>query len=157
MGLKDYVPPTKTIALPGDNSMEVRGVSFADIAALASKHLHVMTFLYQKFVAEKDAGFTAEGMGGLIVAAMNQFPEAVAELIARAADEPDLWQKVMVLPPATQAEAIEQIIGLTFIGEGDVKKLVEIVTRLLTASRETLDGLTMPIPSGSGSGAFASN
>ena len=55
-----------------------------------------------------------------------------------------------------QLDAIEQIAGLTFTGEADVKKLVEIVTRMFEGTAKAATKLAAPIASVNGSGASAS-
>ncbi len=159
MGLRDYQAPSSNIKLSDTNSFDVRGLTFADISKLATKHGAIMTFMYARFMDEKSKGFTAEGVGGMIVAALDQFPEAVAYLIALAADEPDLTPIVLKLRPSVQAEAIEQIIAHTFVSEAEIKKLVEIATRMFAQGAVAVEGLTAPLPpiaSGNGNGAFAS-
>lgn len=157
MGLRDYELPTETVEIDDKTDFTVRGISFEDITRLVLKHGPVCVLIYSKFTeAKSEAGLKPETLGHLLTTVLTEFPEAVGELIAIAADERDQVAKVMKLPVGVQFDAIEKIIRLTFTGEADVKKLVEIVTRMAEGVRASAEALNAPIPSGSGFGAFAS-
>lgn len=156
MGLRDYELPTETVKIDDKTNFTVRGVSFEDITRLVLKHGPVCVLVYAKFAEAKGGGgLKPETLGHLLTSVMTEFPEAVGEMIAIAADEPDQMTKVMKLPVGVQFDAIERIIRLTFTGEADVKKLVEIVTRMAEGIRASAESLNAPIPSGNGFGAFA--
>ena len=155
MGLRDYELPTLTVTINAKTSFDVRGIAFEDITRLVNKHGPVCVLIYSKFTEAKTKhGLRPETVGQLLTLAMGQFPEAVAELIALAADEPDMTAKVQRLPIGVQLDAIEKVISLTFSGEADVKKLVETVTRMaegVTASLQSLQTASV-----NGSGGFVS-
>jgi len=155
MGLRDYELPSMKVIIDANNSFDVRGIAFEDITRLVNKHGPVCVMIYTKFQDAKGKhGLRPETVGQLLSMAMGQFPEAVAELIALAADEPDMTAKVQKLPIGVQLDAIEKIIALTFSGEADVKKLVETVTRMAEGVTASLHNLQTA--SASGSGGFVS-
>lgn len=156
MGLRDYELPTEAVKIDDKTSFTVRGVSFEDITRLVQKHGPVCVLVYTKFAEAKGKhGLRPETLGQLLTSVLHSFPEAVAEMIAIAADERDQVEKVIKLPVGVQFDAIEKIIRLTFAGESDLKKLVEIVTRMAEGVRVSAESLNTPIPSGNGFGAFA--
>jgi hypothetical protein len=151
MGLRDYELPTLKVTIDANTSFDVRGISFEDITRLVNKHGPVCVLIYTKFTEAKTKhGLRPETVGQLLTLAMQQFPEAVAELIALSADEPDMTAKVQRLPIGVQLDAIEKVIGLTFSGEADVKKLVETVTRMAEGVTASLQNLQTASANGSG-------
>lgn len=157
MGLRDYELPTETVQIDAKNSFTVRGISFEDITRLVNKHGPVLVLVYGKFTEMKGKhDLRPETLGMLVQSVIGQFPEAVADMIAVAAEEPDQTAKISRLPVGIQFDAIEKIIRLTFSGEGDLKKLVEIVTRMAEGVKGSMESLNAPTASGSGIGAFAS-
>lgn len=157
MGLHDYQLPTERVDIDAKNHFTVRGVSFEDITKLVNKHGPVCVLIYTKFTESKGKhGLRPETIGQLISLAMGQFPDAVAEMIAIAAEEPETVSTVQRLPLGIQLDAIEKIVRLTFTGEADVKKLVETVTRMAGAVAANIDALNAPTTSDSGSGGFVS-
>lgn len=156
MALKDYAIRTHTISIDKKTDFTVRGISFEDVTRLVNKHGPVAAMAYAKFTAAKtEHDLRPEVVGLLLNEVLTQFPEALAEMIAIAADEPDSAGTVARLPVGVQLDAVEKIIDLTFTGESDIKKLVEIVTRMALRVQGGVESLTNSIPSGSGNGAFA--
>lgn len=160
MGLKDYVVPTATISIDQKTEFTVRGISFDDMTKIVMRHGPMCAMAYQEFTEFKGKhGMRPEALGHFVTTALGRFPEAVVDIIAVASDEPgdEVRGIIRRLPVGVQIEAIHNIVGLTFAGEADVKKLVEIVTRMATAVTAEIKGLTTPPTlSGSGDGAFVS-
>jgi hypothetical protein len=156
MGLRDYELPTETVKIDDKTDFTVRGISVEDISRLVLKHGPVCVLVYTKFTEAKGLqGLRPETLGQLLTSVMSEFPEAIADLIATAADEHDQAAKVQKLPMGIQFDAIEKIIRLTFSGEADIKKLVETVTRMAEGVKRSADRLNAPIASGNGVGGFA--
>jgi hypothetical protein len=89
---------------------------------------------------------------------MNRFPEAVTDIIAIGADEDftEIREIVRRLPVGVQLDALSKIIGLTFTGDAEVKKLVEIVTRMAEQVQLNMEKLTgKSAASDNGNGSFA--
>lgn len=140
------------------NIQRLRGLGFEDICRLARDHAPLLAVIYKRFMDEKAVGFTAEGLGALISAGMAEFPQAAAFIIGLAADDtsPETLDNIRRTRLTVQMECMQKIIGLTFISESEIKKLVEIVTEMMAATSSAMAVLTLPEPSGSGNGAFVS-
>ena len=160
MGLRDYAVPMEKVDIDGKTSFDVRGISFEDMTKIVLRHGPMCVMMYQEFIQTKDKfGLRPEVLGQFISTSMVRFPEAVTDIIAIGADEdfPELREIVRKLPVVVQVDALSKIIGLTFTGEADVKKLVEIVTRMATQVRLNVERLTgQPTVSDSGNGSFVS-
>lgn len=157
MGLRDYEIPALSVPITEKVSFDVRGISFEDISRLVQRHGPVCVMVYQQFVESKvKFGLRPEVLGQLLTMAMEKFPDAVSEMIALAADDVEQIAKVRKLPVGVQIDAIYKIIGLTFTSEADVKKLVEIVTRMAVSVTANMKSLTDQTPSDSGNGSFVS-
>lgn len=155
MGLKDYVVPTTTITLAPGNTMPVRGLSFADLSALMNVHGPALILIYGRVYAEITEGtLNAKSVGQLVQTSFAEVPELVADIIAMAADEPDLAATARKLPPGLILEAMMAIIGHTFVSEAELKKLVETVTTMLEKAGGLAEQLTNDPASTDGSGAL---
>ncbi len=157
MGLRDYELPSEIVPIDEKNSFVVRGISFEDVTKLVNRYGPFLALIYTKIIEMKAKDdLRPETLGMLVQQAFAEFPDAVADLIAMAAEEPDQVQKIKRLPTGIQLDAIDKIMRLTFAGEGDIKKLVETVTRMVVGLKGGVDRLTAPTLSDSGIGAFAS-
>jgi len=158
MGWSEYEEPTEQVEIAPGNFQTVRGLGFDDICRLARSHAPVAALVFRKFMDDKSVGFTPEGMSTLLVTTMSEFPDAVAFVIGLASDDttPTTLEKIRKSRLSVQAEFVQKIIGLTFLSEAEVKKLVEIVTEMFEKAAGTLNMLNLPEPSGSGNGAFVS-
>lgn len=149
MGLKDYAPATQTIQLPGDDTFVVRGLALQDITVLLRSHYDTAARLFDKYVGEAaqtaadaavpEAKFGPGNMKAVILDALQAAPSMLSDVIAVAADEPELGPQVARLPLGVQVEAIEAIIRLTLEAEGGMEKLIETVEKL-TSSLAGTDG-----------------
>jgi len=158
MGLREWEEPTEQVEIAKGNFQTVRGLGFEDIARLARSHMPVVTIIFKRFMDEKAAGFTPEGLGTILAAGVSEFPDAVAFVIGLACDDTDekTLAKIKRMRLTVQAEFIQKIIGLTFVSEAEVKKLIEIVTEMMGSVTSALDELNLPGRSGNGNGAFVS-
>ena len=133
--LADYTPQRRVIELKV-GSFEVRGLTLDDITTLVTEHLPTMEAVFdtaQNNFAGK-AEITNEDMVGVAVELAQEAPGFVAELIARAADEPGEIAKARSLPAPIQIKALVEIAELTFEEVGGVKNAFESVAGLLKAS-----------------------
>ncbi len=143
MGLRDFTPTTETIPLPGDDSFVVRGLALEDITVLVGNHYDTAARLFDKYVSEAatdaasaalpSANFGEGDMRGVALDALKEAPTLLAEVIARAADEPDLVAQVRLLPLGVQVAAVEAIIRLTLEAEGGMEKLVETINKVTSS------------------------
>jgi len=160
MSIADYEIPTETVPIDAKHSFTVRGVDFSDLSALAYRHGPVLGLLYSRVTKlnEKGSAFRPEDLGAMLTSSAREFPDLVADLIAVAADEPDQAKKIRKLRFPVQVDALHKIVGLTLIGEHELKKLLEIVAEAAEATTRAVKLATRPTnsaPSGNGSGAFA--
>lgn len=140
MGLRDFTPKTETVSLPGDDSFVVRGLALEDITVLVGAYYDTAAKLFDKYVSEAavdtanaalpSANFGEGNMRGVVRDALKEAPAMLAEVIARAAGEPDLAPQVRLLPLGTQVAATEAIIRLTLEAEGGMEKLVETINKV---------------------------
>lgn len=161
MSLKDYEFPTKVIPIDASHSFTVRGVDFSDLVALANRHGPALGMIYVKVAEmggeEGKAKLNPEEIGGLLMTLGAEFPDLLADIIATAAGEPGQKDKVKKLRFPVQVEALYGVIELSVIGEHEVKKLIEIVTKMAEGTTRTVQALTTPTaPLLNGSGAFVS-
>lgn len=144
MGLKNYKPVRHEISL-GDDSFFVRGLSLEDISALVNHHLPDIEALFTLFERgsslDSDAAFQE-----IVMAAINQAPGFVANVIALASDEPDAAQEAQQLPGPVQVQALLKIGDLTFKDVGGIKKGMGDIAALL--SRLKVDQKTLKRVSG---------
>jgi hypothetical protein len=135
MALKGYVAPTITLKIQ-DTDFTVRGLNLADLTVILQAHEPMMTKLFNDYTTNENADSDLAAVGLSLV---NSAPELIAHIVCIAADEPDSGKEFMSLPIATQLEAIEAVGKLTFEASGGVKKLIEIVARLM---RQITSGMT---------------
>ncbi len=146
MPLSDYVIPTRKIILPGDGSFFVRGMSLEDISFITSRHLHQLVELFEKIKQEVPEGKDKkpEDINQIIRTAITTAPEAVATIIALAADEPEQTEMVSRLPVSIQTEAIMAVVEMTFESEAHMGKFMQAIVKAMTATTNTLQNLQSP-------------
>lgn len=155
-GLRDFVVPTEQIPLDkaGKQSFGVRGLAFEDLSQLAIVHGPVMTSVFlEGYGAAITNTLTAEKVAHMIQDALTNAPGLVTDIICLAADEPELQDVVKKIPPVFQVQAIEKIVELTIVSEGELKKLVEIITRGMTGATGLVKDLSTASTNGSGPSA----
>lgn len=156
MGLKDYVVPSTEVTLvPSPQKVTARGLNFADLSLLLNKHGPTLVLIYGRVWAEMQAGsLDSARVGDLIQTTLMETPELLADIIAVSVDEPDAADMAAKLTPGVQIEIISAVIGHTFVSEAEVKKLVEVVTKMMEKAGDLATKLTSEGPSTDGSGAF---
>jgi hypothetical protein len=135
MSLRDYVIATRTITLQGDQKMSIRALGFDDIQHLLVNKQGLIDTALKLF---GEAGFNADNadpeevrqFGASLLA---KLPELVGELIAIAADEPDLGPKAVRLPAPAQLEALMGIYEMTFTEPDSVKNFFDRLASLMTS------------------------
>lgn len=135
MSLRDYVVATKTIPLQGNQKMSIRSLGFDDIQHLLLNKRGLIDKALKLF---GEADFNPDNadpsqvrdFGASLLAAL---PDLVAELIAIAADEPDLGHKAKRLPAPAQLEALMGIYDLTFTEPDSVKNFFDRLVSLMTS------------------------
>lgn len=131
MGLKNYKPVRHEIVLQGNDPLSIRGLSLEDISALVQHHLPDIEALFELF--ERSGSMSDdESFRKIVIAAVNEAPGFVANVIAMAADEPDAAQEAQQLPGPVQVQALLQIGDLTFKDVGGIKKGMGDIAALLS-------------------------
>lgn len=136
MGLRDIVIRTKTIEVEA-TSFEVRGLSMNDVMVAASDYGPQLSLVFSKM---QTGELETTDIKSAILDLSKEFPEVLAALICLAADDyaPDMVAKMRRVPMTVTTEALEAIFHLTFASEADVKKLVESLSRMITAGSGAL-------------------
>lgn len=148
VSLSELVVPQKAVHVSDDSSVLVRGLSFDDLIRLSVAHLPNLAMLYKAFT-ERQSDLTPAAMQDLLELAMTDAPALIYDAIASAADEPQMAKQVSKLRPSVIMDFVETIVGLTFVSEGELKKLVESATRLMGGATQAVETMT---PSISGRG-----
>jgi len=131
MGLKDFQVPRDELQLPGGGSFTVRGLSYIDMRLLFNKHAAEMAAFFDLLSKGREQGQVAIEDAAVMAASMlNTAPALAADVIATAADEPDAFETVLLLPFPVQTEALSKIGRLTFGTEGAAKKFLQTVNAL---------------------------
>jgi hypothetical protein len=136
MRLADIAIETREVPF-GDKPEEtfpVRGLNLADLMQLGISHTPAMKALFEKgmrVVQESKEDFTPEDLKKLLFSALKDAPDLVFKGIAMAADEPESWEKVKRLPMTAQLIALEEIFALSLKTDAELKKLQEVIFRLI--------------------------
>lgn len=130
MGLKNYKPVRHEIPLQGNDPLSIRGLSLEDISALVQHHLPDIEALFELF--ERAGSMEDDAFRQIVVAAVNEAPGFVANVIAMASDEPDAAENAQELPGPVQVQALLKIGDLTFKDVGGIKKGMEDIAALLS-------------------------
>ena len=169
MSIADYEFPSKPIAIDPTHSFRVRGLSLHDLTRLMHSHGPALGMIYNraaslmKTVKDPNTGTTdtimptGEEIGELLMTLAQEFPDLIADAIAYAADEPAMAAKVKKFRLPVQIEALYEIVGLTIVGEHEIKKVLEIVTKAAENLTLTINNVTgSKAVSSNGNGAFVS-
>lgn len=128
MPLAGYKPETRVVALGGDNTMIVRGLSLSDVSVLVREHLPDLDAVFDLFQGIET--MTPEQFRPLALSIASQAPGFAANVIALAAGEGSASDAER-LPAPVQVQALLDIGELTFSEVGGVKKFGEMVASLL--------------------------
>lgn len=133
MGLSNLVLRSDAIEIPvegGVESIPLYGLGADAVAFLAHSHGAALGAIYAMAVEGK---LTIDNVGDVISELLDEAPIVVATVIAFGAREPTAVDFAAQLPFATQIEAVEKIVKLTFAGDHAPKKVVEVVNRMVEA------------------------
>lgn len=136
MNLSSYKLATEEVPLSGDQSLKVQGLGIDAIVAMVRTQGDVMRDLYEKAI---EGDLSADNMDDLLATLLDEGPTIVALIIAFGCDEPDEWEKCADMPFADQVVLVEAIVKLTFVSEGGVKKVMEIIKRAMPSTNPQAD------------------
>lgn len=133
--LKSIKIARKPVELSDGQRFDVRAVSTNDLMILVAEHGPTLGLIFGKLTdaGQKPGSISTDTIQKLIFDLAREFPDIAAEVIALAADayDPDGVAMARDLPLPAQVQAIELVFGMTFASEGEVKKFVESLTRML--------------------------
>jgi len=152
--LKSIVIKREEVKLSDGQSFSVRAVSTNDLMVLVAEHGSTLGLIFGKLTdgSQRPGSLSSDSVRMLIFELAREFPTIAAEIIALAADDYDAEGIAMArdLPITTQADAIEAIFHLTFYAEGDVKKFMESLSRMMVGVSGALTNVELPSPNGTG-------
>lgn len=156
--LSQYVVPRTNIPF-GDTEgdfFQVRGLTSADFLRLAFDHSPAMIALYNNVKSKAEGGsLTPDAVRSVLMEAMKDTPDIIFRGIALAADDPDGHENARLLPLAVQLHAVEEILKLTVRSDAELKKLQEIILRLIQGTTGLFTKLTTGDLLNGGSGKSA--
>jgi hypothetical protein len=136
MAISDFQLPTEEVLFPNGGSFAVRGLSLQDITLLLGQHGSSMESFFDQYNGNKDQSAMDIGMN-----LVGKAPSLVAQIIASAADEPDMATKIIRFPIVVQQDALEKIARLTFDASGGPGKFVEAVMGLVQGTTNLMSKL----------------
>lgn len=152
MGLRD-ITIHRTSVPYRDQTLEVRGISGADLMVAAQDYGPQIAVVFGKIQSGEFGG----DVKSTIMKVSRDVPEVAGAIIALASDDytPETVKIATQLPLPIQVEALEAVFHETFYSEADVKKLIESLTRMITAVSGVLTETMPPLASRTGIGDFA--
>lgn len=150
MPLSDLILLHDTVEIPvvgGTTALPVYGVGVDCLAFMAQSHGATFGTIYTMVLADE---IDLDNVGAAAGAMISEAPILAATLIAFGLRCPDEIHMAAQLPFATQVDAIEKIVRLTFAGESAPGKALEIVRKAAEAIEFVMNSRQ---PSGSGSTA----
>ncbi len=148
MGLRDITIHRTTVQYR-DQEIAVRGISASDLMVAAQDYGPEVAMIFGKVTSGEFNGDAKKAIASFT----REMPEVIGAAIALASDDysPETVATATKLPFNTQLELVEAIFHETFYSEADVKKLIESLTRMVTAVSGVLTEIT-PIASLGGIG-----
>ena len=137
MSLADYVVEKATISLKGKPLMEVRGLSLEDVTMLINLHLDDLTRLADMVDTQKENLISRITADGFATKLLLDCPKVAARIIATAADQEDMVDRIRLLPFATSVLALKEISRLTLEDMGGPKELAGLVRQRMTDGTPT--------------------
>ena len=123
MGLADYAPRTESVEVAPGLTLDLRGLSVADVTALVRDHRPVLEALFERVVDAQDGASDATLLS-IVLDLSQTAPALVGDVIALAAGEPGQGAQAARLPVTSQVEALKRIGDLTLKAEGGLEKLM---------------------------------
>lgn len=149
MGLRNITIRREAVTLPDGQSFQVRGLTAFDIFDAIGAYGPQMSMLFAAVTSRQQKGgaLSNADVKNAILAAIKEFPDLIAHAAASAADDvsPEAITAFKQLPMPTQAETIETIFSLTFASEGEVKKLIESLSRMMLVASTALKAATSQV------------
>jgi len=149
MGLRNIVVRREDIVLPDGQTFKVRGLTSFDLFSAVGAYGPQMSMLFASLSDRKltASRLTNDMVKSAIVECIKEFPDLLAYLVASASDDPspEAMATFRTIPAVSQVEAVETIFKLTLQSEGEVKKLVESLSRMALAASVALKEVTSQV------------
>lgn len=135
MGLRNIKIHTTTV-MYRDEPIVLRGISAGDLMLAAQDYGPQIALIFGKFAS----GELDTDLKKATSALAKEAPTLLGAVIAMANDDydPAAVETASKLPFNVQVECIEAIFAETFYSEADVKKLIESLTKMATATSGVL-------------------
>jgi hypothetical protein len=130
-----YSLQTENIKFPG-GEIDVRGLSFPDLAKLVEVHREQLVPLFDKYSGRNPEKMVIEDSGAVLLDILTAAPTAMGHIIAVAADEEDQLPLIWQMPIGVQGEILVKIAELTFKTAGGAGNLTSIVAKLVRTAVE---------------------
>lgn len=152
MGLTNITIPERSITV-GEGTITVRGISLSDLMTIVNVYGPQASMAFGKL--QQTGSLESKDVRTLIGSLAKEFPDMVSAAMALAADsyDADTVELLKKIPFNKQLEVIEAIFEMTFPNEGEVKKLMESLTKMLTEASGALKGVQLPSSIGTGASA----
>jgi hypothetical protein len=132
MSLRDYKAPTRVVQIDDENKLAIRALGFNDILTLLISRQGIIVQMIDFIAEERGLDTLSEpAIKDAAVQLLVTAPRFAAELIATAANEPDLVDVAMTLPAPTQLELLCAVGELTFAEPDSVKKFFDRLASLI--------------------------
>lgn len=131
MSLSDYTPERAEVVFKG-GSFSVRGLALDDVTGLMKSFGSDLESMIGIYINGVNNDQSVAMMAQYAIALAKEAPGFVANVIARASDEPDAVDNARGLSMPTQVAALKEIGRLTFEEAGGPKKFFESLSGLLT-------------------------
>lgn len=149
--LSDVPLSTSDIDING-TTVTFRGLSLADLAKIVPRHGAQMALMFGKVY--QGGVIEADSISTIARVLAVEAPDLMAEVIALASDDdtPKAIEVAKRIPFSTQITILDAIYQNTFSSEADVKKLREVITRMVLSAALAIEQMTPGLLSGAGIG-----
>lgn len=127
-----------------EGSIEVRGISVADVMQAAHKYGPQLVLAFGKLKSDGSDSLQDQDTRKLIWEVSTEMPDVLAAVLAMAADEyNEVGVEVMrKLPLDKQAEVLAAVFSLSFASEGSLEKLVALMVEWMGQVRTAIQEVT---------------
>lgn len=131
MGLMSYKSNTKVVPLNDDNTVELKGLSLGDVTILVENYLQTIKEIFDKI----QSGGGMDNIDNVVLTVAEYAPDLLADIIVLSSGEAveGAREAVMRMPAALQIVLIKEVVELTFLETGGLKKTLELLTSVVNS------------------------
>jgi hypothetical protein len=122
-----------------EKSLAVRGLSTSDLSIAIKTHRESLEKLFGFAEGKLEDG---QGVADFGFELLDQFPDLIADLIALAADKPDLGTQIKKLPAPVQLKLAEAVYRMTIEDTGGLQDFLHQVFTLVRAMRSQMPSMS---------------